>query len=353
MGDQASSLGDDSLTIPCFFITLEGEIQTSDFMAEEGQQCGDLEMGLELFDTEEDAQAVLDEQNALNTQECYTFDAQGVYILEDLPLLDEDNNVIPCEDLGYYNTGLGGLQDATEAFNLAYPIADFEEEGEVDTSAIITAECGSLEYCSQGGAVPTDLIMNFTSYYGTITANEVNEMLGFECYDPTTCMNINAPPPLQEGEIATATDGQNLIFSCVPQNDPNFMTLIGGVTSLSYPLWWEDFNAFIGHDCLDSSAMPVNPMTASEPESGLDSQDDGTIIDDAGSTEEPLADLDFETGGEEPTGDPTGDPTEEPTQEIFSNFVNSRKKLSQKGCTDPIALNYDEGASVDNGSCQY
>ena len=55
-----------------------------------------------LYDTEEEAQEALDELNALDTQECYTYDSQGVFILEDLPLLDEDNNIIPCEDLGYF-----------------------------------------------------------------------------------------------------------------------------------------------------------------------------------------------------------------------------------------------------------
>lgn len=355
MGDQANSLGGDPTeVIECYLIDAEGtSVFANDFSVEQGGSCEDVDFAMPLYDTEEEAQEALDELNALDTQECYTYDSQGVYILEDLPLLDEDNNVIPCEDLGYFSLSIGGQNEAQDAYDAEFPTTDFESNGEVDTSAIITPECGSLDYCTQGGNVPADLLLNFASFYGTITANEVNEMLGFECYDPTTCMNIYAPPPLQEGEIATTTDAQGLVLGCLPQNDPDFPALITGVSNLSYPLWWEDFNDYIGFDCLNEFALPVNPSSANPNEDlteDVNVEDDDSLLGDSNDTEEPLVDLDFEGGEEE---EATEDTNGETPQEIFSNFVNSRKKLSQKGCTDPIALNFDEGAEVDDGSCQY
>tara|TARA_R110002012_G_scaffold49733_3_gene128599 strand:- start:644 stop:2671 length:2028 start_codon:yes stop_codon:yes gene_type:complete len=346
----------------CYYISPEtGEVISGEFSFLNNEDCETQSIIPEatLFNTLEDAQEYFDEISALDTQDCYSYDADGVFILSDLPLIDGDTgDIISCESLGYFSISIGGELNAQNAYELEFvdTLEDFEEadeeeqeeeptedfEGTEDTSAIVDQSvCGTLDLCTEGGTVPSGLQLELNA--GGMTANEVNSALGFVCYDPDTCQNIFYTPP-QVGEIQTATDAQNLILSCFPSPtgaSEEAISYLPSIAAQNYPLLWSDFNQLIGFNCLNENAEVVNTYQYEEPAEDFEEE----IVDDSDTYTEPIVDF-------EPQDDTENDTQEEPVED-FSNFVNSLNNSPMGGCTDPMALNFDEGAEFDDDSCDY
>ena len=344
--EQADEIGGSSVEYStCFFISTDGEVQSSTtFTIEEGEDCTTIEYGIPLFNTFEDAEESLGDLDELEVQSCYNWDSQGVYILDDLPYIDGDTgDIIPCESLGYFSLGIGGEDDAEEAYQeylstLVAPEPDTEQEGEpIDNSAIAN---GDINDCSLGGAVSADTILLFNQ--SSMTSQEVNDLLGFECFDTETGANMYTPV-VPAGFIPDAFAGQNMVIECFGGvvNDLS-MSLFQQVTSMSYPLSPNDFNSTIGFPCLNDAGQVVNPQ---EPDTG---GGDTSVIDDSGETPDPIVGEPPVAVGDDSDTMPPDDPTDTPNDFMgFSNASNT------KGCTDPIALNFSEGAEIDDGTCDY
>ena len=374
----------------CYFVNLNiGEVEEGEFSIPEGEDCesasSSTTIPFDLFNTFEDAQATLPDITNLDTQDCYSYDADGVFILSDLPLIDSDTqDIISCESIGYFSMSIGGELNAQNAYDLAYPptegfedvdeeeqeeepIEGFEDvgeeeqeeepiegfEGTEETSALVTPACGDINICAEAGDIGSQILSILPIWNsGEATATEINNLLGFECFDPVTCEILYEEEPEIVGQIQTASEAQNLLLSCFPSTmgvNESVMDLFESVVAQNYPIMWSDFNTIIGFNCLNANAEVVSPFVYEEPTSGLDENIEDEIVDDSGSNPDPI--LGYEDAIDSDS-DPDSAPDEEST-EAFSNFVNLRTNSPSSGCTDPMAQNFNEGAETDDGSCEY
>ena len=196
---------------------------------------------------------------------------------------------------------------------------------------------------------------------------------------------MDAPPPsffLDESELQAMAEPCGITGSAI-------MGWNAVASALNYPLSPAEANAAIGFDCFDENGEPVNPQTSEpeeeteevtpqepvDPTGGLvgDSGDipDTTLddipppsdpsVDDGGGVVEPdIKDPvkpqgggDDDGGGGLAFGFAGGNGI---SKKKFGEFVNSSGEIDKTqlgGCTDPIALNYNEGAELDDGSCEY
>ena len=134
-------------------------------------------------------------------------------------------------------------------------------------------------------------------------------------------------------------------------------------SSVQYPLSPSDANAVIGFNCFDGEGMPVNPLPEPADEEVPQTSVQPDVVGEAGTNPDVL--IENEEGGEatEPPKDDKRPPTQPDgglTQVGFAG--NSRKKLGNfvirmatiwAVVLDPIALNYNEGAVYDDGTCIY
>jgi len=344
---EADVLGGDSINeySTCFFVSTEGEVESSTtFLIPEGEDCTTIEYGVPLFNTFEDAEESLGDLDELQVQSCYNFDSQGVFILDDLPYIDGDTgDIIPCESLGYFSLSIGGQNEAQQAYEeylSTIEVPETEEETEVmDTSAIAI---GNINDCSTAGVVDTSAIAAFNAGFGSITSQELNDLLGFECFDTETGANMYTPV-IPAGFIPTALEGQNMVLECFGGvMTETTISLYTQVQSMSYPLSPNDFNSTIGFPCLNDAGQVVNPQQP-DTEGG-----DTSVIDDSGDTPDPIVGEPPVAVGNDGDTMPPDDPSDLPT-----DFMSFAKTSNIKGCTDPIALNFNEGAEIDDGTCDY
>lgn len=344
---EANVLGGDAINeySTCFFVSNEGEVESSTtFLIPEGEDCTTIEYGIPLFNTFEDAEESLGDLDELQVQSCYNFDSQGVFILDDLPYIDGDTgDIIPCESLGYFSLSIGGENEAQQAYEeylSSIVVPETDEETEVmDTSAIAI---GNINDCATAGAVDTNAIAAFNAGFGSITSQELNDLLGFECFDTETGVNIYTPV-IPAGFIPTPLEGQNMVLECFGGvMTETAISLYTQVQSMSYPLSPNDFNATIGFPCLNDAGQVVNPQ---QPDTG---GGDTSVIDDSGDTPDPIVGEPPVAVGDDGDTMPPDDPTDVPT-----DFMSFAKTSNIKGCTDPIALNFNEGAEIDDGTCDY
>ena len=364
---------EDVVATTCFYVNIElSQVLEMELDLLEGEDCESASslgnIPFDLFNTFEDAQATLPDISNFDTQDCWTFDIQGTHIISDVPLIDSDTqDILSCEDFGYFNTSVIGELEAQNAYDLAYPptegFEDVEEEeqeeeptegfeGTEEASPLVTPACGDINICAEVGDIGSDLLSILSIWNsGEATATEINNLLGFECFDPVTCEILYEEEPEIVGQIE-ANEAQNLLLSCFPSTtgiSDEAMTFFGSINAQNYPIMWSDFNTIIGFNCLNANAEVVNPFVYEEPTSSLDENIEDEIVDDSGSNPDPIV-------GYEDVIDPDPDPDNEPDEEStegFSNFVNLRTDSPSSGCTDPMAHNFNEGAETDDGSCDY
>ena len=213
-------------------------------------------------------------------------------------------------------------------------------EDSPDTSPIVNFACGDINLCAESGYGVDSAALNLYLSEGS-TANEINNALGFECFDPITCEILYEAPVPIVGEIQSSSQAQNLLIACFPPDpttgamNSELMFIFPQINVQPYPIMWDDFNAFIGFNCLNSNAEVATPYV--EPSSGFEED----IVDDSGDIPDPIT-------GSDDVEDAVEDPLEN-----FSGFVSSLNNSEEGGCTDPLASNYDEGVEFDNGSCDY
>jgi len=302
--------------------------------------------------------------NSVIGYECY--DAQGE------PTGTPPAPVYGCTDPNALN------YDATANQNdgtCEYPVANVE--GCTDLLAInynpdATLENGACEYgieftsstpadltqLSTCGSVSVSLANQINTSNGSVGA--VNYILGQACFDPATGNSVYYTPPA-ENEITTATDAQTLMLACYGTTsfEPSVVLAING---LSYPITAAEFNSTIGWNCLDpNTAQVVQVMT----------DGGGNTNALARTTDKSLNTGDFETsefdndilgGAGEPPSTMVGDATIKKELSNQKSLISSTEKTTKNfggnssstgGCLDPIALNFDEGAEFDDGSCIY
>ena len=247
-----------------------------------------------MFSTFELAEASITDLSYLNTQECWTYDAEDVYIISDVPIIDGDNDVIvSCEYWGYYTyeiTAQGdynaeyptdpteGLEEVEEILGCTDPAATNYDatantddgscidpdpmegyEDLPDTSAIVNFACGDINLCAESGYGVDSAALNLYLSEGS-TANEINNALGFECFDPITCEVLYEAPVPIVGEIQSSSQAQNLLIACFPPDpttgamNSELMYYFPQINVQPYPIMWDDFNALIGFNCLNSNA---------------------------------------------------------------------------------------------------
>ena len=129
---------------------------------------------------------------SLQTQSCISFDSQGTFILDDLPYVSEDTqDIVSCEDLGYFELTEEGEAEAQAEYieEYGYP------EGFADAEDILTTidQCAGwdttmvTQLLTMNGAIP-DLP-------NSVAIADVNGLLGYECFDPSTGEVINTEGP--------------------------------------------------------------------------------------------------------------------------------------------------------------
>lgn len=386
----------------CFLVypdTLEiSEGSSYDLAEDETCEMRGEQIGVPLFTDFESAEAYVDAQaDSMETQSCYSWDSQGVFILDDLPVINDNNESVTCTELGYYSLSIGGEADAQEAYEeylqslvqIEEELGDTEadtdpiandsneeppippqgedpdaeidseepptglEEEDLDAEDLSAPPIGNIMDCEAAGSVPNSVLTNYLQGGVYLTSNEVNDALGFVCFDPETGVNLYEPPPLPAGTFESANEVNSLISSCI---DTSNTALVGqwltGMNSVSFPASYQEVNDAIGFDCFDENLEPVNPYTPSEPEEPVNDFED-VIVDDSGDVPTPEPSDPTAGLGSMPAPTDTGsDPKQPKIQKEFAGFVNSSEN-SEGGCTDPIALNYNEGAVFDDGSCMY
>jgi hypothetical protein len=373
---------DEVETLECFFINQEtGEVVGPiDVLNPDGvESCSELPQEPNpKFDSPAEAEQWFAENVLENDQECITWDVgTGVYILTELPVQDEDGTPISCTDMGYYEQNEEGEAQAEADYaeyvsNQGAAVGGVDEgENPVGGEAPIGPDgYASLEFC------PTyDPTMTTAIGFGggaEISVNDVNAILNDQCFDPETGVNTYAPPYnyfwsqpdlLVMADDCTATIEQMIAFEEAVM-----------ATSVQFPMSPEDANAIIGFNCFDSQGMPVNPQqepdattTSAMPDGA--SEEGNTTVSEAGDIPDPLiGNQDEEGTAVQPAKGDTKPPPPNPddglsqvgfagnSRKKLDNFVNSNgNKLNQQlgGCTDPIALNYNEGAIFDDGTCIY
>ena len=336
------------------------------------------------------------------------------YVLEPDNFLE---NPVGCDHFGYFDDTEEGEAEAQAEFEAQFPeeisdepaggssAASATEEGEeaVDPQTPqeefedVAPDCDgdilldnyaweNLVYC-EGYSNQTFMSLLSAQVDGTLTAAMANEALGSMCFDPCTGQNMEAPPPsffLDEGELQAMAEPCGITGVAI-------MGWNAVASALTYPLSPAEANAAIGFDCFDENGEPVNPQT-SEPEEETEEvtpqepvDPSGGLVGDSGDVPDttlddipPPSDPSADDGGGvvEPDGikdpdKPEGQGSDDTggglttfgfaggsgiSKKKFGEFVNSSGEIDKTqlgGCTDPIALNYNEGAELDDGSCEY
>ena len=234
-----------------------------------------------------------------------------------------------------------------------------DDSGGSDTSAFVTDEQFSL--LSECGNVPSDVLLGIMDSYqsNATSANTINEALGFVCYDPQTGMHLFAEVVPEEA-VESGTEAQNILLACYAPDFPP-MDLLTNVSEQTFPMMPSDFNSYIGWDCLNEAGdivgnPPVTPEPV-EPNNDFSSELDESIsVDDASDpvTPEPTPEIGLRTGDiQDDSDDASNVASGDDIKKNFANFVNSKNVPSGAGCTDPMAWNYNESATIDDGSCDY
>ena len=210
------------------------------------------------------------------------------------------------------------------------------------------------------GAIPVAVSQEINGSDGSVGA--VNYILGQACYDPATGNSIYYVPPA-ENEITTATDAQNKLLACygTASFDPSVFLMLN---QLSYPITASEFNAQIGWNCLDPDTAAVvqvysdgsNPVGARSGDTKTSDTTSSNDFDSIG------FDNDILGSAGEPPSTMVGDSTTTTELSNQNSLISSTEKTTKNfggnssvigGCLDPIAINFDEGAEFDDGSCMY
>ncbi len=259
-----------------------------------------------------------------------------------------DNEVDAQEYLsGFYGGATTTIQEQSET-----------EDIEEDTSPLLTTEqVGTLQMCP---SVPSDAnVLILEAFGSTLTANVANQMLGYECFDPVTGDNLYYVAP-DESLVDNSNEAVEHLTTCL--GGPNFSSdQITNLMNASYPLEPAEFNDLVGFACLNAEGEAVgSPITGTDAEEDFEvalTEDEGAdLVGDA--NEPPSTDPQSVLGArlpeeEEDDDDATSIGDTKEIREKFSNFVNSRNHSSSRGCTDPLAWNFNESATIDDGSCDY
>lgn len=200
------------------------------------------------------------------------------------------------------------------------------------------------------------------------TVGQMNYSLGDACFNPETGYPDAFVETIVEG-IPTNTEAGTLYSQCIGDTQPDGNMYLEVINS-EFPMSYADFNTLIGFNCLNTSTGAVEQVLttgggdANTPAfRGAESKDfdsemfDNNILDDASAPPSSIV----EGNGTSPV-QPMGGARSNQKQKVANSLTSSSKEKtknfggnikSRGGCLDPIALNFDEVAEFDNGSCMY
>ena len=195
-----------------------------------------------------------------------------------------------------------------------------------------------------------------------LTVGQANYAMGEVCWDSNTGNSLYwTPPPANMIQTNTiATEKYSICVGETPLDTDIYFALV----QASYPLSATDFNSIIGWNCLNPDTAVVQQILSNGGGGATTAQSrrtetTGTITTDFDSTvfdnnilgdadETPTTSIDGTSG----TSDINlQNSLTSSTKEKSKNFGGNSTKNG--GCLDPIALNFDDGAQFDDGSCMY
>ena len=134
------------------------------------------------------------------------------------------------------------------------------------------------------------------------------------------------------------------------------------INGLSYPITSAEFNSTIGWNCLDpDTGEVVQVLTDGGGDTNALARNSDKSLN-TGDFDTSEFDNDILGGAGEPPSTMVGDTTTTTELSNQKSLISSTEKTTKNfggnssligGCLDPIAINFDEGAEFDNGSCIY
>jgi len=203
------------------------------------------------------------------------------------------------------------------------------------------------------------------------SVNDVNTLLGDTCFDPETGVNLYYEPPAPTSDVVNASDALTTYLICLgnPQNADN-VNVLNALNTAMYPMTAGDFNDIIGFPCLDTETGAVINAQSETPD--VSSPNDDVMTPQPSLPDNMISDVTTDMSEDLSSDiDLLGDSSEAPSTQVGSsesdlsegsslNSLGQRTKknfsgkgLQNGGCLDPIALNYDEFAEFDDGTCMY
>jgi len=202
------------------------------------------------------------------------------------------------------------------------------------------------------------------------SVSELNQVLGDTCYDPETGLNLYYDAPAPTSDLVDAGDALNTYLICLGNPDVLDPVIATTLNTAMYPMTASDFNDIIGFPCLDTETGAVINAQSETPD--IPSPNGDTTTPQPSSPDTMVSDVTTDMSEDLSSDiDLVGDSSEAPSTQVGSSEADlsegsslnslgqrtkknfSGKGLQNGGCLDPIALNYDEFAEFDDGTCMY
>jgi hypothetical protein len=280
---------------------------------------------------------------------------------------DATQNDGTCE---YLTTGITGCTDPV-AINYN-PNAEDNDGSCAYSEAFTSSTPIGEQWADAMFMCPTYQVSLLTEFLNAFnnggTVGQINYALGDACFLPETGYPAGFVETIIEG-IPTSTQGSDLYTTCIGDT-PVDMNIALSVIQGEYPMSYADFNTLIGWNCLNTSTGAVQqvlttgggdenaPSFRDTKSTDFDSQMfDNNILDDASAPPSSIVQGDGVSATQSVDASMNNDKQKvgnsltSSSNENTKNFGGNMK--SRGGCLDPIALNFDEGAEFDNGSCMY